>query len=77
MKVTPEMTVDAIARTLAGRVARNEALGPGRPSDCAQFEDGFRYAVESMGLAVSMILPPGETTLEWTARIMSTKREEL
>ncbi len=76
MKVTPEMTVDAIARVLAQTVARNEALGQGRPAEYAQFEDGFRFAVEAVGRAVSVLLPPGETTLTWTQRIVSTPSQD-
>lgn len=77
MKVTPEMTVDAIARVLAQTVARNEALGPGRPAEYAQFDDGFRFAVERVAQAVSVLLPPGETTLMWTTRITHTKSQDV
>lgn len=76
MRVTPEMTVDAIARVLAQTVARNEALGPGRPTRYMHFDDGYRHAVERVGQAVALLLPPGETVLAWTDRIMSTESQD-
>ena len=79
MKVTPEMTVDAIARVLASKVARDEALGPDvdREPPFGLYERGFHDAVERVGLAVAPLLPPGESPEAWTARIMSTRSQDV
>lgn len=79
MEITPQMMVDAIGRSLAGRVLRDESLGlaVNVPAGGGPYNRGFKTAVLAVARTCELMLPPGETPEEWALRIMSAQREEL
>ena len=79
MEITPQMMVDAIGRTLAGRVLRDESLGlpENVPAGDGLYNRGFKTAVLAMARSCELMLPPGDTPEAWTQRIMSAQSQDV